>query len=165
MRNLFQSLLSTVHQTERVQPMVIASRGIWNLFINRIIIIILCKLLLLFINNQLSLLLAKVKIIHSTCSLTCCLLLWHAALRCLNHSIAFILLPAWNLYEFPRWQKEGNILLQIIQWFKLTDCVIQSHLPQDVSWKCHKILGSFISLFKEGGKCEDQSVGIPVRRP
>lgn len=25
---------------------------------------------------------------------TCCLLLWQAALRCLNHSIAFILLPA-----------------------------------------------------------------------
>lgn len=32
---------------------------------------------------------------------TCCLLLWQAALKCLNHSIAFILLPAWNLYEFP----------------------------------------------------------------
>lgn len=32
---------------------------------------------------------------------TCCLLLWQAALRCLNHSVAFILLPAWNLYEFP----------------------------------------------------------------
>lgn len=25
---------------------------------------------------------------------TCCLLLWQAALKCLNHSIAFILLPA-----------------------------------------------------------------------
>lgn len=34
--------------------------------------------------------------------LTCCLLLWQAALKCLNHSIAFILLPAWNLYEFPK---------------------------------------------------------------
>lgn len=32
---------------------------------------------------------------------TCCLLLWQAALRCLNQSIAFILFPAWNLYEFP----------------------------------------------------------------
>lgn len=28
---------------------------------------------------------------------TCCLLLWQAALRCLNHSKAFILFPAWYL--------------------------------------------------------------------
>ena len=81
--------------------------------------------------------------------LTCCLLLWQAALKCLNHSIAFILLPAWNLYEFPKiiknkgknnknWREFSvSVYFSFSLSFSLSHLILQYRVPYATFTSCN----------------------------